>query len=88
MIRIWARVIKNHKIQKSFVYESIDNFHKETFYLHMQEICHRLDIPTPVVLSYHINSYVEFFNCKFLPRDFVESVNFDALEIEDASIKS
>lgn len=86
MIRIWAKTVKNNKIKKSYVYESIDNFNVETFYVHLQEICHAMDIPTPVLLKYHIECYLKFNNCKFLPRDFVESINFDKLEIEDATI--
>ena len=87
MIRMWAKITKGQKIQKNLIYESIDNFNKETFYLHIQEICHRLDIATPVVLNYHINNYVNFNNCFFSARDFVETINFDKLVIEEASIK-
>ncbi len=87
MIRLWAKTIINNKIVKSFVYESIDNFNKETFYLHLQEICHKMDIPSPVLLDYHINNFINFNNCSFLPRDFVESINFDKLVVEDAALK-
>ncbi len=86
MVRIWAKTIKNNKIVKSYVYENIASFNKETFYLYVQEICHKMDIPTPVVLRYHIENYVNFTNCTFLPRDFVESVHFDKLVLEDASL--
>jgi len=87
MIRIWAKTLKGHKITSNIIYESIDNFSKETFYLHIQEICHRMDLPTPVLLNYHINNYINFNNCIFTSRDFVESINFDKLIIEEASIK-
>jgi len=87
MIRIWAKTIKNHRITKSFIYESIDNFSRETFYLHIQEICHKMDIPSPVIIDFHINNYVNFNNCAFLPRDFVESIGFDKFTVEDASLK-
>lgn len=87
MIRLWAKTIKGQKITKSFIYESIDNFTEETFYLHIQELCHKMDIPTPVVLDFHVNNYINFNNCSFLPRDFVESISFDKLLIEDASFK-
>ena len=87
MIRLWAKTIKGQKITKSFIYESIDNFTEETFYLHIQELCHKIDIPTPVILDFHIRNYINFNNCSFLPRDFVESINFDKLIIEDASFK-
>lgn len=87
MIRLWAKTIKNNRIVKSYIYERIDNFSRETFYLHIQELCHELDLPTPVVLNYHIDNYVQFNVCHFLKRDFVESVSFDKLVIEEASIK-
>lgn len=87
MIRIWAKTIKNNRITKNYIYESIDNFTYETFYLHIQELCHKMDIPSPVVLNYHIENYINFNNCTFLSRDFVEGINFDKLVIEEASLK-
>ena len=87
MIRLWAKTTKGQKLTKSFIYESIDNFNKETFYLHIQELCHRMDIPTPVILSFHIENFINFNNCVFTNRDFVESISFDKLIIEEASIK-
>ena len=87
MIRLWVKTIKNNRVQLSYIYESIDNFHAETFYLHINEICHRLDIPSPVVLNYHINNFINFSSCRFKPTDFVESVNFDKFEIEDATLR-
>mgnify|MGYP003465010568 CR=1 FL=1 len=87
MIRLWAKTVKGHKITKSFIYESIDNFHEETFYLHIQELCQKIDIPTPVILKFHVDNYINFNNCVFIPRDFVESINFDKLIIEDASLR-
>ena len=86
-MRLWAKTVKSTKIQKSFIYETIDVFNRETFYLHVQEICQKMDIACPVVLLYHIENYINFANCSFLPRDFVESVSFDKLVIEDASLK-
>lgn len=86
MIRIWAKIYKNNRIVKDTIYESIDNFHKETFYVHVQELCHKLDIPTPLILNYHISSYIEFNRCIFKPADFVEQVHFDKLVLEEASL--
>lgn len=86
MIRIWAKIyIKNHLV-KDTIYESIDNFHEETFYIHVQELCHKLDIPTPLILNYHTNSFIEFNRCIFRPADFVEPVHFDKLVLEEASM--
>ncbi len=86
MVRIWARTMQNGKITRSYIYESIDHFSDEKFYLHVQKICHELDIPTPCILKSHINNYVDFNNTIFLPRDFVESIDFDKLILENAVI--
>ena len=86
MIRIWAHTTKNGKNTRSYIYESIDNFAENTFFKHLQKICHEIDIPTPIILKSHITSYVDFNISTFLPRDFVESIDFDKLIIENAII--
>ena len=80
---MWAKVMVKDKIISQYVYESIDNFSDETFYLHVAEICHKLDIPTPIVLGMHIKHFVNYNNTTFKARDFVENINFDKLNIEN-----
>ena len=84
MVRIWAKIMKDNKLKKDLIYESIDTFSINDLYLYMQEICHKFDEPAPVVLKTHENNFLNFNTCTFLPRDFVESVNFDKLIIENA----
>lgn len=86
MIRIWARTVSENKITRSYIYESIDNFSDDKFFMHVQKICHEIDIPTPAILKTHINNYVDFNNVTFLPRDFVESIDFDKLILENATL--
>lgn len=86
MIRIWARTVSDGKITRSYIYESIDNFNDEKFHKHIEKICHEIDIPTPAILKAHINNYVDFNNTTFLPRDFVESIDFDKFIIENATL--
>lgn len=86
MIRIWARTTKNDKITRSYIYESIDNFNENTIRKHIEKMCHEIDIPTPIILKSHINNYVDFNNTTFIPRDFVETIDFDKFIIENAII--
>ena len=86
MIRIWARTVNEDKITRSFIYESIDNFNEANFYKHIERICHEIDIPTPAILKSHIDNYVDFNNSVFLPRDFIESIDFDKFIIENAAL--
>ena len=84
MVRIWAKVIKDNKLIKDMIWESIDTYRPRDLYLYMQEICHELDTSCPAVLKSHENNFTNFNICTFLPRDFVESVDFDKLVIENA----
>lgn len=84
MLKIWAKIMVDHKIKKDIIYESIENYSRETFFDHVSEICYQLNIPTPVLINAHYNTYENFNNIKFLPRDFVESVDFDYLIFENA----
>ena len=88
MIRIWARTMKDHKITRSYIYESIDNFSEAVFFKHIEKICHELDIPTPMILKNHINNYVDYNNALFSSRDFVESIDFDSFIIENAQLNN
>lgn len=84
MIRLWAKIIIDNKLKKDIIYESIDNYSREDFFEHISEICYRLNIPSPVLINSHYENFENFSCIKFLPRDFVESVDFDKLEIENA----
>ena len=84
MIRIWARTVNEEKITRSYIYESIDNFNPETFYKHVEKICHEIDIPTPMILKNHIANYVDYNNTIFSSRDFVESIDFEKFILENA----
>ncbi len=83
MIIMWAKIIKEDKIATQYTYQSIDNFTEDTFYLHISNICHKLDLPTPVILPMHIKHFAQYGSTYFKPRDFVESVNLDRLVIEN-----
>ena len=82
MIKIWAKLETNHKLGENIIYESLDKYDPDTLYLHIQEMCHQLDIPTPVILKSHIANFDKFNTATFTVSDFVESINFDKLIIE------
>lgn len=84
MLRIWAKIIINGKIKRDIIYESYTPVTYDTFYEGLVEICHKFDISTPIFIKKHFENFNEFNHVKFLPRDFIESVNFDSLVIENA----
>ena len=84
MIRIWAKVIKNDKIVKQFMLEKFETIDYSLFFDYVREICEHLDIPTPVVIKTHLFNYAKYNVLRFKKDDFVESISFDKLVLENA----
>ena len=84
MVRIWAKVIKNEKIVKQFVYEKFEVMDYSHFFDYAVEICDKLDIPTPVLIKTHLFNYAKYNNVRFTQDDFVERIDFDKLVFENA----
>ena len=81
-MKIWAKLIKNGKIQEQFVYEKSEKLTYSHFFDYLTEICQKFDIPTPVLMKTHIFNFAKFNHVKFAPRDFVESFDYDQLFLE------
>ena len=82
-MKIWAKLITDGKIQKQFVYEKQERLTYSRFFDYLSDICHELDIPTPVLLKTHIFNFAKFNHVKFIPRDFVESLDYNQLFLEN-----
>ena len=86
MVQISAKLIKNHKTIKSVTYKNVCEYYSSDFYFHLSETCRKLDIATPVIINYHRESYEKFNFVKFKPTDFIDSVTFDELLIENIDV--
>ena len=54
MIRIWAKLLKNGKIIKQYVYERQGVTDYSVFFEYVRDICEALDCPTPVLIKTHL----------------------------------
>ncbi len=84
MFRIWAKVVKEDKIIKQCVYESVSQLDYSEFPRYVREICEKLDCPTPIIIKTHLFNYAKYNNVKFKKDDFVEEIFFDKLILENA----
>ena len=82
-MKIWAKLITDGKIQKQFVYEKQERLTYSRFFDYLSDICHELDIPTPVLLKTHIFKYAKFKHVKNSPREYGESLDYDQLFLEN-----
>lgn len=85
MFKIWAKIIRDDKIVHNYVLEKDDTFHLTRLSLYLAEICNELDIETPVILNKHMEHFYLFNLTTFYQTDFISSVNFDKLVIENIS---
>lgn len=81
-MKIWAKTILEEKITRDLLYEYENVASEDEFVSVLQEICGLMDIPTPIATRVNFTHFVMFNNTRFKSRDFVESIDFDALEIE------
>jgi hypothetical protein len=83
MVKISAKIIRNHKTVKTFTYVNVNEYDRNNFYEYLVEICRKLDISTPIVIPYTIDCYENFNSVSFKSEDFVDTVNFDSLLLEN-----
>ena len=82
-MRIWAKLMTDGHIKKQFVYELKEKLTYSHFFDYLTEICLALDIPTPVLTKTHIFNFAKFNHVKFPQRDFVETLGYDYLFLEN-----
>ena len=78
MTRLWLRVIKEHRIAMQAEAECEWSKVKDV----LVELCKQTDLPCPLWLNKQENEFKRFRRTSFLPEHFIESVEFDKLEIE------
>ncbi|MBO5654944.1 MAG: hypothetical protein J6R34_05350 [Clostridia bacterium] len=81
-MKIWAKLMKGDKLLKSIIHDSALVSNPSNFKKDLQEICYTIDVSTPVSLPTHYKHFEKFNRIKFIPRDFVEEVDFTALILE------
>lgn len=83
-MRIWAKTIKEHKIQTEVVQEFA--LARPSDLLGWTEIisdlCQQLDLARPVILNKHISELEKFSGTTFRASDFLESISFDRFVLE------
>lgn len=86
VLSIWAKTLASDKITRSLMFKRVDKkFDPRLLFDYLSEICHELDIPTPVILITHERHFDEFNVVRFRAADFVEAIDFDVLILENSS---
>ena len=81
-MKIWAKVMKGDKILRDVIYENDLSLTPSNFQRTLQEISYKLDVATPVTLPSHYKHFERFNRVKYLPRDFIEEVDYTSFVLE------
>ncbi|MBQ1269928.1 MAG: hypothetical protein II368_04615 [Clostridia bacterium] len=82
MVKLWAKTVKNHHIIRQETYMAVEKYDSDRFFVYLTDCCGLLDIETPVVLETHKKTFERFHHVRFRPSDFMDTVEFDYLLIE------
>ena len=81
-MKIWAKVMKGDKILRDVIYENDLTLTPSNFQRTLQEVSYKLDVATPVTLPSHYKHFERFNRVKYLPRDFIEEVDYTSFVLE------
>ena len=74
--RWWGKMKVEDRIRQDVTVAADD------FAAALSDVCEQLDLTKPIVTRKHENEMSRFNRTVFYPDDFIESVRFDAMEIE------
>ena len=82
MFRLWGKVFKDNRLLKDTVIcdESDDTRTHKIFHA-LGEICHEFDLSKPIWLDSTIAEFKKHDKARFYQDNFVDSIEFDYLEI-------
>lgn len=75
---IWVRLMRKTRIDQDTTVEcTLDDWQEA-----LEEACHKLDVPRPLMLPRHERDWEQFSQARFLKEHFMEDVSFDRMEVE------
>ena len=83
MFRLWGKIFKdNHLIKDTVIYDGITKLNRtRTVFAGLEQICHEFDLGNPIWLDKNIDEFKRQSKTRFYQDSFIESVDFDFLEI-------
>ena len=83
MFRMWGKEIKNNHMLRDHVYvDSSDLNRTRKIYAGLEEICREFDLGVPIWLDSNISEFKKVSKTRFTGDSFIETIDFDYLEIQ------
>ncbi len=82
MFRLWGKIWKdNHLIKDTVICDESDDTRTHKIFRALDEICYEFDLGKPIWLDSNIGEFGRRARTRFFADNFVESIDFDYLEI-------
>lgn len=83
MFRLWAKIFQNnHMLKDICIEDGSDDTRTHKVFHSLEKVCHQLDLGTPIWLDLNISDFKRHNKTRFTQDSFVESIDFDYLEIQ------
>lgn len=82
MFRLWGKIFKdNHMLRDTVVENDARDSRTHKIFAALEEICYQFDLGKPIWLDSNITEFKRHKKTRFSQDNFVESIDFDYLEI-------
>lgn len=82
MFRMWGKVFKdNHLLRDTVICNDKADTRTHKVFQALDEICYEFDLGKPIWLDATITEFKRHAKARFTQDNFIESINFDYLEI-------
>ena len=83
MFRLWGKIWKeNHLIKDTVICDESDDTRTHKIFHALDAICYEFDLSKPIWLDSNIEEFKKRAKTRFSQDNFVDSVDFDFLEIQ------
>ena len=83
MFRLWGKIWKdNHMLKDTVICDDSEDTRTHKIFHALQEICYDFDLANPIWLDKTINDFKRHSKTRFYQDNFVETIEFDFLEIQ------
>ena len=83
MFRLWAKTFRdNHMLQDTVIEDNSIDTRTHKVFRALDEVCYQFDLGKPIWLDVTVQDFRRHAKARFYQDNFVESIEFDYLEIQ------
>lgn len=83
MFRLWGKIMKGNHLLNDMVYSDESDLNRtRKIFRGLEEICLAYDLANPIWLESTVQEFKCHNKCRFGKDNFIESIDFDYLEIQ------